>query len=228
MNSAYKYLVLNQVEQNLAQEIKDPIKKLGFCVLLKHMEHRGYFPRNLKDVPLSVITNIADQLEINGKLLRQYKLNGRTSKRHKQEIKDFLGFRNPKKEDRLNVQSWLCSKLSIENDLREFLATAQQRFLDLKICVPSDKVLNEVASSALAKVEDSFFNTIFNKIPRSVKNKIDNLISGKVELGLSDLKKDPGRIGLKSLKKESKKLESLQDLNFPKDLFLDISKKHLL
>ena len=222
------YLFLSQVEHDLVNKIKDTSKRLGFCVLLKHMQHRGFFPKKMSEIPLGVVTNLAEQLEINPKLFREYKLSGRTSRRHQQEIREFLGFRNPQKKDRAEVSKWLFNELSIENEMNDFVVAAQQRFLELKICMPNDSVIKEVAASAFTKVEDKFFRSKSRKIPKAVKSSIDRLINGKGELDLSELKQDPGRVGMKSLQKEADKLRSLRELNLPSKLFAGISKKQLI
>jgi len=134
----------------------------------------------------------------------------------------------PNKKDRSEVKQWLCSNLSFEHELIDIQIKAQQRFLETKICLPSDRIIKEVASSALFKIEEDFFKKVSRKIPKKIKKQIDRLIEGESELGLSDLKKDPGRIGLKSLKQESKKLSVLRELKLPTNLFTDISKQQLL
>lgn len=228
MENAPQYLILSETERHLSESYKDPVNRLGFCILLKFLQYRGYFPEEISEISLNTVAAIADQLEINGKLWSQYNLAGRTADRHRQEIKDYLGFRSPSKKNRIEVHSWVCAALSIENEWDDFFACVQQRFYDLKILMPSKRIIHEITSSALAHVEDDFFSMIYRKLSKPTRERIALLLAGKTELSFSDLKKDPGRISLESLIHESRKLTTLKALNLPDRLFIEISKKRLV
>lgn len=216
-------------ELALMANLKKPSSKIGFCVMLKFLQLRGCFPQDHHDVPLEVVSNIADQLDINGKLFKQYSLKGRSSRDHKVQIKAFLGFRDIIKSDYIALNKWLCKALSFEHGINDFVSEANNRLLKLKIVAPNQDQIIRTANSALNSCEEAFFNKIHRKIPKKSKSAIDEILSANSELSLPEIKSDPGKVGIESLIKESKKLAALREIDLPDSLFTrSISKKHLI
>ena len=67
--------------------------KLGFAVLLKFYQYEGRFPANRIEVPKTVTLYIARQLGLSPSEFYEYDWHGRTSKRYRVQIREFLGFR---------------------------------------------------------------------------------------------------------------------------------------
>lgn len=151
-------LLLTVDELKLIENYKKPATKLGFCVLLKHLQLRGCFPREHRELPLEVVSNIADQLECSGKLLQKYDLAGKNCRKHRSQIKEFLGFRDFVKEDRRLLQKWLCDELTFEHGLNDFISEAESHLLTLCICAPSQQQIERIAKSALNQCEEEFFH----------------------------------------------------------------------
>ncbi len=74
------------------------VNQLGFAVLLKFFQLEGKFPENFRDIPKQVLNYLARFLKLKGSSLSSYNFKGRSSKRHRTEIRAFAGFRpsNPK------------------------------------------------------------------------------------------------------------------------------------
>ncbi|SMF80417.1 Tn3 family transposase [Pseudobacteriovorax antillogorgiicola] len=222
-------LHLSDQELRLVNSNKKPDSKLGFSILLKFLQLRGYFPQDHHDVPLEVVSNIADQLDINGKLFKKYDIGSRSCRNHKAQIKKFLGFRDITKPDYTALNKWLCKELSFEHGINDFVSEANNRLLKLKIVASNQDQIIRTAKSSLNSCEDAFFNKIHRKIPKRSKSAIDEILSANSELSLTEIKSDPGKVGIESLIKESKKLAVLREIDLPDSLFTQsISKKHLI
>ncbi|MFW7382245.1 MAG: DUF4158 domain-containing protein [Oligoflexus sp.] len=222
-------LHLSDQELRLVNSNRKPDSRLGFSILLKFLQLRGYFPQDHHDVPLEVVSNIADQLDINGKLFKQYDIGSRSCRNHKAQIKKFLGFRDITKPDYAAINKWLCKELSFEHGINDFVSETYNRLLKLKIVASNQDQIIRTAKSALNSCEDAFFNKIHRKIPKKSKSAIDEILSTNSELSLPEIKSDPGKVGIDSLIKESRKLAALREINLPDNLFTrSISKKHLI
>lgn len=222
-------MILSAHELRLVNSQKKPENKLGFSILFKYLQIKGYFPQCSGDIPLEIISNIADQLQINEKIFFKYKFDGRSCKDHKSIIKQNLGFRDIVKDDYSIVRKWLCSELTFENSIDDFIHSANSRLMDLKICLPGMDRIERMARSSLKTSEEKFYKNISRKISKSSKLAIDDLIMGDTKPSLTEIKSDPGKIGIESLVRESEKLKALKSLNLNPDLFKNkISKKHLI
>ena len=67
--------------------------RLGFAVLLKCFALEARFPVKKQEIPKSVISYIALQVEVSAKEWREYKWSGRTIEYHRAQIRTFFGFR---------------------------------------------------------------------------------------------------------------------------------------
>src|SRR4030066_2326968 len=72
---------------------KNDYNRFGCGLLLKYFQVEGKFPNRKQDFPKDVIEHIAEQIHIQSSILQQYDLQGRAAKRHRVEIRKFLGIR---------------------------------------------------------------------------------------------------------------------------------------
>ena len=70
----------------------DPHNQLGKAILLKFFEHEGRFPEATAELPSSMITYIARQLDLPEQIIHQYDWNGRRVKEHRANIREWMGF----------------------------------------------------------------------------------------------------------------------------------------
>lgn len=86
---------------------KTPVNQLGLALQLKFFELETRFPKGLAEVPVSALTFISDQTVRSPELALEYDFQGRSSNRHRQIVRDFLGFRSAKASDATRLQHWL-------------------------------------------------------------------------------------------------------------------------
>ena len=67
--------------------------KLGFAVMLRHYTERGRFPRGRGEIPDNAVVYLARQIGIEPTEITFYDFTGRTSKAHRTQIREALGFR---------------------------------------------------------------------------------------------------------------------------------------
>jgi hypothetical protein len=72
---------------------KTGASRLGFAVLLKCFSLEARFPAKKQEIPKSVVSYIATQVEVLPPQWRQYKWTGRTIEYHRGQIRVFFGFR---------------------------------------------------------------------------------------------------------------------------------------
>ena len=69
-----------------------PHNVLGKAVLIKVFQHHGRFPEDLREIPDEVVAYIAQQVGMPEIVFSDYQLAGRTAERHRQTIREYLGF----------------------------------------------------------------------------------------------------------------------------------------
>ena len=125
--------------------------KLGFAVLLKFYQYEGRFPANRIEVPKTVTLYIARQLGLSPSDFYEYDWHGRTSKRYRVQIREFLGFRKWSRRYSNLLTEWLLTNVIPEQFKPEQLKEAAlQHLRNLKIEPPSTITLERIINSAMS------------------------------------------------------------------------------
>ncbi|NJP22150.1 MAG: Tn3 family transposase [Hydrococcus sp. CRU_1_1] len=210
--------------------------RLGFAVLLKFLEIAHKFPSSGQDVPPSVVSYIAQQVNVPAEKYFEIEWNGRSMMRHRGEIRTWLGWSKATGNDRQEIIKWLCEQiLAQESELEHLKVLVEQRFLSLKIEPPTEGRTERLIRSAVHIYETDFFANIYQKLTLESRASIDNLLktsaledeySTQPSL-FSYLNSEPGRASLESFLGEITKLEHLRKIGLPDDLFQNVSPKVL-
>lgn len=208
-------------------ETKARDARLGFMVLLKYFQYEGRFPSNKREIPKMFVDFIARQVKSSPKAMADYDLNNRTAKRHRTQIREFLGFRECTNYYLDELSSWLLESI-IPNDhtYDHITMTALNRLKEMHIEPPTPEHMERLIKSATRKHEDTFFKTIYDFVPASSQMMIDDLLSpdyndedtkspAKEYITFNDLKSDPGRASLESVLRETSKLRLIRRLILP-------------
>ncbi|RAM49937.1 MAG: Tn3 family transposase [Hapalosiphonaceae cyanobacterium JJU2] len=224
-------------------ENKIGANRLGFAVLLKFFQLEGRFPSEKSDVPKPVIVYLAKQLSISWEEYHAYDWQGRSIKYHRAQIRSFLDFREATASDETEMINWLVEQvLAHEQDIEHLSALVFQQFRSIHIEPPTNQQTLRLIRSAIRKYETNFFSNTLQKLSDLTKTQIDALLSqttttdseeninpqdSQQSCDFSDLKADPGRVGLESIFTEVAKLQCLQQLELPLNLFSSVSPKVL-
>ncbi|MEO0887656.1 MAG: Tn3 family transposase [Cyanobacteria bacterium J06634_6] len=210
--------------------------RLGFAVLLKFFQVEGRFPQHVGEVPKAVAAFITQQLNLSEEDYRQYQWSGRTIKRHRSQIRAFLGFVPMTQSDQQQLKRWLIDEiLPLGLSFEALKAQASGQLRKLKIEPPAAKELERLIRSAARLHERSFCKQIAAQLSAKTRTRINALLNTESPLEdensqfrqsqLSYLKTDPGRLGLKSLLKEIEKLQHIRELELPSALFNHVASK---
>jgi Domain of unknown function (DUF4158) len=92
--------------------------RLGFALLLKAFAYQGRFPRNVHELPGTVVVHVAKQVGVPAELYPSYAWSGRTIKYHRVQIREHLGFRESTVQDGQEIVAWLVTHV-LPNEHRE-------------------------------------------------------------------------------------------------------------
>ncbi len=202
---------------------------LPFCVQLKHYQYSGSFPKSFSDIPEIPLQYLMSQLEVVE--IEEYEWEGRTAKRHRLEILDYLGIRKSTDSDRIKYKEWLISELVPKiNNIKELAAHSEEWFLCHKLILPSNIMLERLIRSAIITHEERVFELISSELSETSIEEIDSFLveeRGKEKITFSTIKTDPGKIGINSVVKETEKLQFIYSLNLPDKTLKQLNAKAL-
>ena len=90
---------------------KSGASRLGCAVLLKYFQCEGRFPTSWHDVPREVIRHLAQSVGVSPEAYRHYDLDERLARYHKEQIRQWTGFRQGHTNGRRGDQSLgLCAQ----------------------------------------------------------------------------------------------------------------------
>jgi Domain of unknown function (DUF4158) len=221
------FTVLPQEHTLLAQ--KSPAQRLGCAILLKYFQWEGRFPTAWHDVPRAVIRHLAERLGVPVDSIRQYDLEGRLARYHKEHIRQWMGFRPGTAADAEAIKAWVCAHTCIDQvAVLQLLSRLAERYKQLKIELPTPSRLERLAHSALQMVDGQFFTTLAQALAPETRALLDTMLTEtSAAFSLTTLKADPGGHSLETLLIEVEKLQQLQRLTLPHNLLTPLSARYL-
>ena len=192
--------------------------RLGFAAQLGFYRLHARFPDRLGDVAPSVIAHLADQIAIAEAALDDYDWNGRTGRRHRQEILDVLGVRPFDARAEAAFRAWLLEDVmptaptaaALEERIGEWMVAA-------KVECPAAYRLDRLIRSVRQTHESGIFQDVTAQLDPLMRQRLDALLADgdEEEPVFQRLRADPGRVGLDSLLKEVEKLKQIRGLGLP-------------
>jgi len=173
-----------------------------------------------------------------------YDVTSRTHFYHKEQIREFFGFREATVDDANELTDWLSKYVfHHDSDFNILKEVAYNRLRDLHIESPTAERLDRIIKTSINIYEDQFFNESYVQLSKETISQMDVLIENLAlfnesdvninaavdegSISFSDLRSDPGKIGRDSLYKEIAKLQTIQQLNLQDSLFNKIPTKVL-
>lgn len=206
--------------------------QLGRAILLKSLQYEGRFPEKPKEVPASVVSYVAQQLGVHPDEFATYDWIGRTGKSDRAAIRQRLGFRPVREEDYASLMTWLRQPPILHEDhSSQRLSQVLHDYLrEQSIEPPSGPQTQRLIRSALRQFEDDWFQRVTSRLSSRAKLALDALLytpeseqAGYARSVIASLKVDAGKLGLKSILQEVRRLERLQQVELPDDLFVDLT-----
>ncbi len=212
--------------------------QIGFAVLLKYFQIYARFPNSPQEIPETIISYIAQQLQIPDRFYSDYDWQGRSISNHRASIRKLFGFRTATIADGEEMVDWLKAEI-IPNEQRiePITELVYQRWRELQIEPPTPGRVERLIRSAIAQHEADFCQQTLDKLTPEIIEQIDILLSteeteelenaqsekrsiGKIKMSdFAFLKTDPGAVGLGSFLTEIEKLRRIRAVGLPTNLF---------
>jgi len=208
---------------------KSGASRLGCAVLLKYFQCEGRFPASWHDVPREVIRHLAQSSGVSPDAYRHYDLDERLARYHKEQIRQWTGFRQGNTTDAEAIKAWGCAHSRVdETTIPVLIDRLTERYKQLQIELPTPGRLERLAHSAAQTVEEQFFARLAATLAPDTRHMIDAMLTDmSTPVSLSALKIDSGRRSLNSLEVDVEKLHHLQRLTLPQDLLVPLSTRYL-
>jgi TnpA family transposase len=206
--------------------------RLGFAVLMKFFQINGRFPNDSREVPREASRFVAGQLGLSIKAWRDYPWTGRAITYHRNEIRDFFGYRKATIRDAKAMFCWLANDLINQEHRPDRLQTSVlERYRNLRIEPPTTEQIHRMIQSALADHEQHFCKSIRERFDAKSTDRLNILLqlqpSDDEWTAWQTLKSDPGKAGLESIKDAVSRLQTVREIGLPDDLFKVVSPKLL-
>lgn len=222
-------LLPNELE--LATRPNARVNRLGFALLLKYFQIEGQFPYHQSEIPQTAITYVARQLDIERTLFQEYPWGKAVFKRHRAAIRAFLGFRESQEADKPLIVEWLIEHILPDTLYPEPITeAAYQQFRIRKLEPPTGGQIERMARSAIRQYTERFCQTISDRLTTDMKFHLDHLLErseneeGKLSFRtpFGELKLDAGRATVDNLLTEIDKLDLIEAIGLPTDLFENV------
>jgi TnpA family transposase len=221
---------------------KSGANRLGFALLLKYFEVEARFPEVAGEIPEPVVAYVAQQVKVPAGEWSGYDWQGKTSRRHRMEIRGVFGFRESTEGDQEKLAEWLATELcSVELSRERLAAAVVARCRNDRMEPPAPGQVGRLVGKAVKVFDARFCRTTVDRLTSATCSGLQDLVSGSGDQGerqdgggavagggrshYTELKTDPGAPGLESLFAEVNKLERVRRLELPADLFADVSEK---
>lgn len=202
--------------------------KLQCALFLKHLQNTACFPRSSDEIAFSAIRSISEQLSCDHSI-QELDFLDRTAERQRNNIRTFLKFRQPNARDYAALQQWLAMEVVEEPEQDSGLYEGITAWcLQHKIEKLAAAQQERIVKGAVAAFEAQIFEQVLRALSVSSRDGIDRLFSddsAEQDALFSLLKGDPGKPSLKSVMKELMKLEAVDKIGLPGDLFSGIKDK---
>jgi hypothetical protein len=145
-----EHFLLSPAERTLIDTCYGDANRHGVAVLLKTVQHLGYFPDELQQVPHTVRTFLAHQLQLLWDATAEYPWRSSTRDRHVALLRHYTGFRFPTAQDKDALETWLRTQSAPEAPTdAELCECAYARLRALHIELPTEAEVQRIVRAAL-------------------------------------------------------------------------------
>jgi TnpA family transposase len=191
-----KYYTFTENDLEIINRHRRDYNRLGFAVQLCCLRNPGWSFGIIGDIPESVLSYVAEQLQVNPKDFDQYAQRENTRLEHFQELRELYGFRNFTDSDYNYLLEYL-KPFAMENDnvlrlIRLAIEELKKQMVILPGITTIEKIVNEVSTAA----DETVIHMINVSLTDEQKRRLDDLIKSPnetIKTTLAYLKEDPGQ-----------------------------------
>jgi len=208
MSSAWS-LSLEEVE---LVGTKPAVQRLGFAIQLKMYRLHGRFFETVREVPVETIEVIASMLGRPITDVLNYDWEGRSSRRHREEILKLDNAQYLTPEAREALRQWLASFVGMQSS-SAVAERAEAWCRDQGFRAPAKTELDRLVRSLRRDFEAGLLDRLTEALSPAAVEKLEaSLLNSDATCGFDDLKADPGRAGLENLVRMADRLKFIQSL----------------
>lgn len=211
-----KYYTFSPYDIEIINKHRRDYNRLGFAVQLALLRYPGWPLSNVNNIPVSILTYIAEQIQVNPKQLELYAQRENTRLEHMQEIRSTYGYRNYIEDDGQSLIDILLPYAMENDNVINLMKLSIAEIKKYKIILPGITTIEKVVNEVLKQADEYLINTINKSISDEQKNKLDMLINSQTDntkTRLSWLKEDPGHSSPKAFTEVIDRLELIRSLN---------------
>ena len=152
--------------------------QIGFAILLKYFQAFARFPASSTEISDSVISYIAQQLQIPSSIYSEYNWQGRSISNHRASIRKLFGFRTATVIDGEEIVDWLKAEIiESEQRIEPITELVYQQFRSLQIEPPTEGRVERIIKSAIASHETDFCTQTLSRLAPETLEQIDVLLT---------------------------------------------------
>ncbi|MFI8460802.1 DUF4158 domain-containing protein [Kitasatospora sp. NPDC085464] len=190
------------------------------------------------DFPDEVVEFVARQMNVPAADFEFYECSGRSIEYHRAQIREHLGFRVCSVQDAEKLTAWLAGNVAHaernpDRVREELLKRCREEFIE----PPALDRITRMVRSALHTAEETWFTTVFARLPEPVRERVLALVATAPEAAedadravgdqdeesvLALVKALPGNVSLESMLREIRKLTAIRAIGLPAGLFADV------
>ena len=215
--------------------VKGRANRLGFAVLLLFVREHGRFPRGSSEVDPRMVGEVARQIHLPAPVGHALDLSGRTTERHRAEVRALFGYREATVADAEALGEWLRDQAAVVGSVSDHLvARLEARCRELAIEPPAADRVERIVRTAIHTHEQRLYSRIRGRLTREIRSRLESLLQPESGVGsgpdgdgdpgtapalLLRLRGDPGRPSLAGVQAELARLELVRGIGLPADLF---------
>ena len=227
--------LLSTEDINICDKKMGKRNKILFGIMLAYFKTYIKFPSTSYSIPLKLFVQVMQDLELQESVSIDFIWNGRTIERYRNEIRNYLGYREAIDSDTPKFVKHLVKTVLPHNPSDALLAEqVRTYFQSHRIEQFKEKQLERYIIAAKNQFEQQFLQSIYDTLSSEARYLIDqtlttistDITNGVIEL--SELKRDVPGARLKNVEYALAKIEVLSKVSIPQATVINIDRKLLL
>lgn len=210
------YYTFSQHDLEIINNHRRDHNRLGFAVQLAVLRYPGWPLSDLKEIPGTVLSYIAKQINVNPDAFSSYALREQTRREHIEEIRQEYGYRNfTTREHRILAQNLLHHAME-NGQIIHLIQMAIDELRKRKVILPAMTTIERVVWEARHRAEEKIFKNLNSSLTELQKQKLDKTIeveSDESKTILAWLREVPGQSSPEAFLKVVQRLEYIREMN---------------
>ena len=214
----YVFFLLSADDTREVRRQRDPQNRLGYALQLCILRYLGFVPDDLQAIPHEVVTFVAEQLEIDPRVLPFYASRRRTQTDHQLHVQAYLKFRRATPLDFYALHTWLVERALEHDKPTLLLQLACEKLYREKIVRPGVTRLERLIATARDQAHDETFRQLTPLLTDERKAFLDGLLTPDPHTGrtlLSWLRQEAVSHVASQIIATLHKIAFLQDMGVP-------------